>query len=135
MAVSPARKAAFAILLQVEQAGAFVDELLHGGRLDALHERDRALAAEIVLGVLRRRGSLDAAIEHAARRPAAKLDLEVRTALRMGLYQQRYLERIPSHAAVSESVELIKRGPKRSAAGLICSFPRPLMLAVSLPCP
>ncbi|MEZ5393635.1 MAG: 16S rRNA (cytosine(967)-C(5))-methyltransferase RsmB [Bryobacterales bacterium] len=119
MAVSPARRAAFAILLQVEQAGSFVDELLHGGRLETLEERDRALAAEIVLGVLRRRGALDARIEQIARRAAAKLDAEVRIALRMGLYQQIYLERIPSHAAVSESVELVKRGPKRSAAGLV----------------
>ena len=53
-------------------------------------------------------------------RPAgAKLDEEVRIALRMGIYQLRYLQRIPAHAAVAESVELVKRAHKRSAAGLV----------------
>ena len=44
---------------------------------------------------------------------------EVRIALRMGIYQLRYLERIPAHAAVTESVELVKRAHKRSAAGFV----------------
>ena len=119
MAVSPSRRAAFSILLRVERDAAYVDELLHGGRLEELDERDRALASEIVLGVLRRRGALDWMLEKPARRPMADVDLEVRTALRIGLYQMRYLERIPPHAAVSESVELVKRGPKAKAAGFV----------------
>jgi 16S rRNA (cytosine967-C5)-methyltransferase len=105
--------------MRVERDGAYVDELLHGERLEALEDRDRALTSEIVLGVLRRRGALDWMIERPARRPAAELDLEVRIALRMGLYQLRYLQRIPPHAAVGESVELVKRGPKAKAAGLV----------------
>src|SRR5262249_49281582 len=57
-------------------------------------------------------------IEHySGRRP--KLDPEVRTVLRMGIFQRRYLERIPSYAAVSESVELVKRARKSSAGGLV----------------
>ncbi len=48
-----------------------------------------------------------------------KLDIEVRIALRMGIYQLRYLERIPAHAAVAESVELVKRAKKQSASGLV----------------
>jgi 16S rRNA (cytosine967-C5)-methyltransferase len=119
MAASPARKAAFAILMRVEERAAFVDELLHGGRLDELDERDRALASEIVLGVLRRRGALDWMIAKQARRGAEELDAEVRAALRMGLYQLRYLERVPPHAAVAESVELVKRGAKGKAAGFV----------------
>src|SRR5207253_2844310 len=47
------------------------------------------------------------------------LDTEVRIALRMGIYQIRYLDRIPAHAAVQESVELVKRAHKRSAAGFV----------------
>ena len=119
MAASPARRAAFAILLRVEEGRAFVDELLHSGGLDNLGERDRALVSEIVLGVLRRRGALDWMVEKPAGRSVAELDPEVRTALRMGAYQLRYLERVPPHAAVAESVELVKRGPKAKAAGFV----------------
>ena len=72
---------------------------------------------EIVFGVLRYRAQLDHLIEHFG--AARKLDPEVRTALRMGIYQLRYLERIPAHAAVADAVELVKRARKRSAAGFV----------------
>ena len=117
--VSAARKAAFEVLTAVETRGAFVDEALHGRALDGLSDRDRGLASEIVLGVLRKRGTLDAMIERPARRPAGRIDLEPRTALRMAAYQMRYLDRVPARAAVNESVELVKRGPRRSASGFV----------------
>ena len=68
--------------------------------------------------MLRYRAQLDYLIEHYSGR-RQKLDPEVRIALRMGIYQLRYLERIPAHAAVTESVELVKRARKRSAAGFV----------------
>ena len=68
--------------------------------------------------MLRYRAQLDFLIEHYSGR-ARKLDLEVRIALRMGIYQLRYLERVPPHAAVKESVELVKRAHKTSAAGFV----------------
>lgn len=113
---APARTLAFDILLRVE-SGAWASELLvaHSAGLDS---RDAALASEIVFGVLRYRGQLDFLIEHFAGR-RQKLDLEVRTALRMGIYQLRYLERIPAHAAVTDAVDLVKRARKRSAAGYV----------------
>ena len=77
------------------------------------------MAAEIVFGVLRFRAQLDCLIENYSGRPPGKLDPEVRTALRMGLYQLRYLERIPPHAAVGESVGLVRRAKKASAAGFV----------------
>src|SRR5262245_25770985 len=73
----------------------------------------------MVLGSLRVRAQLDFLIEHFAGRKQPKLDLEVRAALRMGIFQLRYLDRIPPHAAVTESVELVKRSGKRSAAGFV----------------
>ncbi|MBI1355990.1 MAG: 16S rRNA (cytosine(967)-C(5))-methyltransferase RsmB [Acidobacteria bacterium] len=118
MAASPARRAAFDILLRVDE-GAFADELLHGPALERLEVRDRALATELTLGVLRWRGALDALAAAPARRPVESLDREVRAALRLGAYQLRYLSRIPDRAAVSESVELLKAGPKAAAAGLV----------------
>ena len=60
--------------------------------------------------------ALDEAIAAASARSLEKLDSEVLTALRLGAYQLRYLSRIPAHAAINESVELVKRARKRSAA-------------------
>jgi 16S rRNA (cytosine967-C5)-methyltransferase len=100
----------------VEQGG-YASDLL-AARSIALDTRDAGLASAIVFGVLRYRAQLDYLIEHYSGR-RGKLDVEVRTALRMGIYQLRYLERVPSHAAVTDSVDLVKRAHKRSAAGFV----------------
>ncbi|MGA3242485.1 MAG: transcription antitermination factor NusB [Bryobacteraceae bacterium] len=111
-----ARIAAFDILLKVESGGYASDLLIsHSTTLDS---RDAGLASEIVFGVLRYRAQLDYLIGHYSGR-RQKLDPEVRIALRMAVYQLRYLERIPPHAAVAESVELVKRAHKRSAMGFV----------------
>jgi 16S rRNA (cytosine967-C5)-methyltransferase len=112
--LGPARTAAFDILHKVERGG-YASDLLRAAALEA---RDAALASEIAFGVLRRRAQLDYLIERYSGR-RAKLDLEVRLALRMGIYQLRYLDRVPAHAAVSESVGLARRARKHSAAGLV----------------
>ena len=118
MPISPARTAAFDILLRVEGEDAYAGELLHSARLASLSQTDRGLVTELVMGVLRWRSRLDEALALAAARPLAKLDLEVLTALRLGVYQLRYLSRVPAHAAINDSVELVKRARKRSAASL-----------------
>lgn len=114
--LSPARTTAFDILQKVE-AGGYASDLL-AERAAGLDSRDAGLASEIVFGALRFQAQLDYLIEHFSGR-RQKLDPEVRTALRMALYQLRYLERVPPHAAVAESVELVKRARKRSAAPLV----------------
>ncbi len=116
-ALSPARDVAFRILEKV-QGGGYASDLL---RRDCatLDSRDAALAESIVFGCLRWQSQLDFLISHFAGKPQNKLDGEVRTALRMGIFQLRYLDRIPPHAAVQESVELVKRAHKRSAAGFV----------------
>jgi 16S rRNA (cytosine967-C5)-methyltransferase len=116
MPVSPARAVAFDILLRVDQQDAFASELLHSERLQPLTAVDRGLTTELVMGVLRWQSRLDEAVSGAAGRPLAKLDPEVLVALRLAAYQLRYLTRIPAHAAIHESVELVKRARKRSAA-------------------
>ena len=119
MPVSPARAAAFEILLRVEKSDAYASELLHSSRLNALSPADHGLATELVMGVLRWRSVLDDRIAEHTKQPIARLDLEVLTTLRLGAYQLLFLSRIPSHAAVNESVELVKRAAKRSAAGMV----------------
>ena len=115
MPVSPARRAAFEILRRIEQESAYSSALLAAFG-DELNSKDRALAHELVLGVLRRRLWLDHTIEHFARRKLAKLDLAVVLALRIGLYQLRFLSRIPPSAAVNESVNLVRAAKLKSAA-------------------
>ena len=103
--VSPARLAAFEILLRVEE-GAYASVLL-ASREEELKALDRALCHELVMGVLRRRLWLDKLIEHYASRNVAGLDVAVRVVLRLGLYQLRFLSRVPASAAVNESVKLV----------------------------
>jgi 16S rRNA (cytosine967-C5)-methyltransferase len=116
--VSPARRAAFEILRRVEEEGSFAAPLL-AGAADELTPEDRALCYELVLGVLRRQLWLDALAEHYAGRPCEKLDAPVRRALRLGLYQLRFLARVPARAAVNESVNLAHAARLRSAAPFI----------------
>src|SRR5579859_1665956 len=107
------------ILLRVERESAFAVELLHSSLLDALSPADRNLTTEIVMGVLRWRSALDETIARLSFTPFRKLDFEVLTALRMGVYQKQFLSKIPAHASVNETVELIKQAKKVSAAGLV----------------
>jgi len=117
--VSPARRAAFEVLRRVEDEGAFAAVLLASTNAE-LRADDRALCYELVLGVLRRQLWLDKLIEHyAAGRAAASLDAPVRRALRLGLYQLRFLARIPQSAAVNESVNFAYEARLRSAANFI----------------
>src|SRR5216684_8889494 len=107
MATSPARRDAFEILRRVELEGAYAAVLLTN--LDpGMRDDDRALCHELVLGVLRRQLWLDCVIEHFANRDLKGLDLAVKLALRLGIYQLRFLSRIPASAAVNESVNLVR---------------------------
>ena len=115
--VSPARLAAFEILLRVEE-GAYASVLL-ASREGELKPQDRALCHELVMGVLRRQLWLDRLIEHYANRKVAELDVAVRVVLRLGLYQLRFLSRVPASAAVNESVNLVHFARLRSAGGLV----------------
>ncbi len=126
MPVSPARQAAFQILLRVDQQNAYASELLHSERLAPLSPADRGLCMELVMGCLRWRQTLDHVIGDAASQPLDKLDPEVLTALRLGAYQLRFLTRVPPNAAVNESVELVKRARKRSAASFVNAVLRKL---------
>src|SRR5882724_6190819 len=115
MSTSPARTAAFDVLLCIEQQDAYASELLHSSQYARLSAADHGLVTELVMGVLRWRSRLDQEIERFSAKGVEKLDLEVLTALRLGGYQLMFLDRIPQRAAVHESVELVKRARKKSA--------------------
>ncbi len=115
-AISPARTAAFDVLLRVETEQAFTSNLLPAYE-KTLSNVDRALCHELVLGVLRRQIWLDRVIDGLA--GGKRLDPEVRISLRLGIYQIQFLSRVPAHSAVNESVELVKRARKTSAKGFV----------------
>jgi 16S rRNA (cytosine967-C5)-methyltransferase len=117
--VAPARVAAFDVLWRVATEDAFASDLLASPRYGRLSREDHALAQELSLGVLRWQIQLDFLVERYARRPLDKLDPEVVLALRLGLYQLKFLSRVPPHAAINESVNLVKQRGKKSAAPLV----------------
>mgnify|MGYP000020589918 CR=1 FL=1 len=117
--ISPARKLAFGILRRVAAQRGHASDLLASPCVDRLPERDRRLAYELVLGVLRWQRQLDHLIAHYSGRSPERLDEPVRIALRLGLYQLRFLERIPAYAAVNEAVALAKRYGPPWGAGLV----------------
>lgn len=119
MKVAPARVAAFDILFRVACEDAYASNLLTSARYENLSSADHALTQELTLGVLRWQGQLDFFITHFTKRKLAKLDLEVVIALRLGLYQLQFLDRIPPHAAINESVNLVKLHKKHSAAPMV----------------
>src|SRR5262249_24980345 len=126
MSISPARIAAFEILLRVERTDAYAAELLQAVQYESLSAKDHGLTTEIVVGVLRWRSVLDEQITQYCSQKLEKLDPEVLIALRMAAYQLQFLDRVPQRAAVHESVELVKRAKKRSATGLVNAVLRKL---------
>jgi 16S rRNA (cytosine967-C5)-methyltransferase len=119
MGISAARKAAYRILLAVERGEGHSDDLLRDDGVHAMSAPDRNLATTLVMGVLRWQIRLDEMIRQQLKRPNAKLDAEIRVALAMGAFQLLYLDRIPAHAAIDESVELAKRAGHNFAAGMV----------------
>jgi 16S rRNA (cytosine967-C5)-methyltransferase len=118
--VTPARFEAFTILMELDRsASAHADDLLRGARVTALPPQDRNLCTTLVLGTLRWQIRLDAAIRTLLAKPNAKLDPSIRIALRLGLFQLHYLDRIPAHAAIGESVSLARLAGHQHASRMV----------------
>jgi 16S rRNA (cytosine967-C5)-methyltransferase len=124
--VSPARKAAFVMLMELERGGAHSDELLRGKRVNALPEADRRLTTALILGTLRWQIDLDRRIRSYLKHPSAKLDAEVLIPLRLGAFQLLHMDRIPARAAIDESVELVKQAGHRFASRMVNAVLRKL---------
>ena len=116
MNISPSRKAAFDILYKIDREGAFSSVLLPY-HTAGHSEADRGLCYEITYGVLRHQLYLDRIMDHFSSNK--KLDPAVSIAIQMALFQIIFLDRIPDHAAINDSVELVARARKRSAKGFV----------------
>ena len=107
MSVSPSRRAAYEVLLRVFEQDAYADRVFRTAARE-LDQRDRGFAQRLAYGSVMRVRTLDYAIETLGKRPVRKLDLPVRAALRLGAYQLGYTD-TATHAAVNETVELVRR--------------------------
>ena len=106
--MTPARRCAYEVVRRVFEQGAYADRAFHACAR-GLSPRDRALAQTIAYGTVQRRATLDHVAEALMDRPVSRLEPAVRAALRVGLFQLLYTAGVAEHAAVSESVELVKR--------------------------
>ena len=116
--IAPARVAAYEVLRAVRGGKADLGSALARHRAALTDERDRALAGEIAIGILRWQGAFDHIVTTFADRPLKKFDAEVLDVLRLTIFQILHLERIPVSAAVKDAVDLTGKVGKRSAAGM-----------------
>lgn len=116
-----ARQIAFEALLKVHRDGAYsnlaVDSLFKEN--PELDERDRAFVCNLVYGTLDRLILIDYNLGLYLNQPVRKLKPELHTILRMGTYQLLFMDKVPSRAAVNESVNLAKVNKSSFAASLV----------------
>ena len=119
------RSLALDSLLAIERDGKY-SNLEISARLDRndLSAADRALYTRLVYGVTERRITLDYVIGQYASRPTETLDPLVRDSLRLGLYQLLFMDKIPAHAAVDESVRLVPRAASGFVNAVLRTFLR-----------
>lgn len=126
-----ARKAAFLSLEACRKDGKYPNlEINSALERWELVGAERGLYTALVYGVTERMITLDYIIDHYAR---AAVDHSARCALRLGLYQLMYMDRVPDHAAVAESVELVKRPLRGFVNAVLRSFIRDGMAIPPLP--
>ena len=117
--IAPARKAAFELLLELKRKPELhSDVLLRSKRVEALSPLDRNLATTLVMGVLRWQLVLQQRIRQALTRSKGHLADPVQVSLELGALQLLLLDRIPVHAAIFESVELVRQSGNPYAVGL-----------------
>ena len=113
------RLAAADILFRVDRESGYADALL-GARLPEFAPADRRLITRLVLGTIAWQGRLDYELKHLTGRKLISIQPVALEILRMGLFQLRFLDRIPQHAVVDTAVSVAKRSAQaRRAAGFV----------------
>ncbi len=113
-----ARKAALDILLRVERDRSYADVLL-GSRLSVFAPEDRRLITILVMGTLAWRARLNFELAQRSSRPLKDVDPTILEILRLGLFQLRFLDRVPKHAAVDTAVALAHEHLGARATGFV----------------
>src|ERR1700678_2278047 len=131
--IAPARRAAFELLLELKRKPeSHSDVLLRSKRVEALSPLDRNLATTLVMGVLRWQLVLQQRIREVLTRSKGHLADPVQVSLELGALQLLLLDRIPAHAAIFESVELVRQSGNPYAVGLANAVLRKLTQAPRL---
>jgi 16S rRNA (cytosine967-C5)-methyltransferase len=134
--LSNPRKFACKVLQTIYRSQCFADDVIDAAIKDVLlSEQDRALAFELVYGVLRHAINLDWRLDQISRKPMARLPLNVAIILRVAAYQLLYLDRVPDSAAVNEAVKLIRKQPGHDWGGLVNAILRNLIRESEPPLP
>lgn len=119
------RRLAVRSLVKWENSGKYVPiETASTLSRAALSDTDRRFYTALVYGVVERAVTLDYVIGKFSARPTDEIDPEVRTLLRLGLYQLMFMDRVPDHAAVSSTVDLAPRRAAGFVNALLRSFIR-----------
>ena len=116
--IAPARRVALDAVSSVS-AGTDLPDALARTRDQLTDERDRALAAAIVIGTVRWRARIDFHLQQTTTRRLDALDAIVLETLRLSVFQLLFLERVPAAAVVDDAVSLVRRGGKTSAGGFV----------------
>ncbi len=116
-----ARQAAFEALLKIQREGAYSNLVVDASLKENDHfdERDKAFFSNLVYGTLDRLILIDYNLSLYLNQPVRKLKPELHTILRLGTYQLLFLDKVPSSAAVNESVKLAKVNKSAFAASLV----------------
>ncbi len=111
--ISPSRMESAKALLKIEKGAKVADVM----EVRGLIPEDMALFRELVYGCTRQKRLLDYHLDKLCQSPFAKLPVEVKISLRLGIYQLLFLTRVPAHAAVHEAVNLVKGAGQEALAG------------------
>jgi 16S rRNA (cytosine967-C5)-methyltransferase len=123
-----ARQAAYQVVLRVFEDDAYADRVLRTAAA-GLDSRDHGLAQRLAFGTVQRVRTLDHAIQTLGKRPVRKLDPPVRAALRLGAYQLGFTD-VATHAAVNETVELVRSARLERAVAFTNAVMRRLSLGI-----
>jgi 16S rRNA (cytosine967-C5)-methyltransferase len=133
---STARRLAGQVLHRIYHTQTFAGDAFDAAFKDTtLSDQDRALAFELVFGVLRHAITLDWRLDHISRKPMARLPLDVATTLRVAAYQLLHLNRIPASAAVNEAVKSVRTRSGHNWGGLVNAILRNLIRQPAPPFP
>jgi 16S rRNA (cytosine967-C5)-methyltransferase len=113
--LTPARAVAYRVVRRVTADAAWADRAFRAeaerGRLDP---RERAFAQQLAYGTVQRLRTIDHALAAASSRPLRRVDAGLLDALRLGAYQLLFMDGVPDHAAVEQTVELVKAESPRA---------------------
>lgn len=113
------RETALNILYETEYNGAYSNIALKNGLNSHMTAQDRAFVTNIVYGVLQKQITIDYIIGRYSKIKLKKISKYIMLILRMGIYQIKFMDRVPDTAAVNESVKLAKRYGHKASAGFV----------------